>query len=98
MSEQSLAANEILVSITSLVDETQSIRNNAMDQKRRNDSVRGDVAANTRNFKEIAEATDEQRKGGVKILESIADLRKIEVQNSELAKTLSQLVEGFKLE
>jgi methyl-accepting chemotaxis protein len=98
MSEQSLAANEILASITSLVDETQSIKNNAMDQKRRNDVVRGEVASNTNNFREIAEATAAQKADGQKILKSLADLRKIEAQNTELAKKLKELVEGFKLE
>lgn len=98
MSEQSLAANEILVSITSLVDETQSIRNNAMEQKRHNDIVRGEVASNTSNFREIAEATAAQKADGEKILKSLADLRKIEAQNSELAKKLKELAEGFKLE
>jgi methyl-accepting chemotaxis protein len=98
MSEQSLASNEILVSITSLVDETQSIRNNAMEQKRRNDVVHGEVVSNTGNFREIAEATAAQRADGERILKSLADLRKIEAQNTELAKKLKELVEGFKLE
>jgi methyl-accepting chemotaxis protein len=97
MTEQSIAANEILDSITSLVEETQSIRNNAIEQKRRNDTVRVEVDRNTQSIREIAKAAADQTDDGKRILDAIENLKKVEAQNADLAKKLSDLVEGFNL-
>jgi len=97
MTEQSLAANEILGSINSLVEETRSIRNNAIEQKRRNDTVRGTVDANTVNMREIAKATRDQSESSKKLLAALEDLKAIEAQNAERALLLKGIVEGFKL-
>jgi methyl-accepting chemotaxis protein len=97
MTEQSLAANEILDSISSLVEETQSIRNNAIEQKRRNDTVRAEVDRNTQSIREIAKAAADQTDDGNRILAAIENLKKVEAQNAALAKKLSDLVEGFNL-
>ncbi len=98
MNEQSLAANEILDAITKLVEETQNIRNNAMEQKRRNDSVRVDVEANTKNMQEIASVTDGQTDIAHNILKAISDLKKIEEKNAEVSDALSALVNKYKLD
>jgi methyl-accepting chemotaxis protein len=97
MTEQSLAANDILQSITNLVDETQSIKNNAIEQKRRNDVVRGSVDRNTESMREIAQVTKNQTEEARMILKSISDLKTIEAQNAEMAQKLASLVNGFKL-
>ena len=97
MTEQSIAANEILDSISSLVEETQSIRNNAIEQKRRNDTVRVEVDRNTQSIREIAKAAADQTDDGKRILDAIENLKKVEAQNAALAKKLSDLVEGFNL-
>jgi methyl-accepting chemotaxis protein len=97
MTEQSLAANDILQSITSLVEETQSIKNNAIEQKRRNDIVRGSVDRNTEGMREIAQVTKHQSDEAQMILKSISDLKAIEAKNAEMARKLASLVGGFTL-
>lgn len=97
MTEQSIAANEILDSISNLVEETQSIRNNAIEQKRRNDTVRVEVDRNTQSIREIAKAAADQTDDGCRILDAIENLKKVEAQNAALAKKLNDLVEGFNL-
>ena len=97
MTEQNIASNEILDSISSLVEETRSIRNNAIEQKRRNDTVRVEVDSNTQSVREIAKAAADQTDDGKLILDAIENLKKVETQNAALAKKLSDLVEGFNL-
>lgn len=98
MAEQSSAANEILGSITHLVSDTQSIRNNVYEQKRRTDLVRVDVDHNTQTFREIARATKTQSESTQQILASLSDLKEIEDKNAGNAQALNRMVEGFKLE
>ena len=80
-----------------LVEETRYIKNNAMEQKRRNDNVHDEVRRNTENMQKIAAVAKEQSEEGQKIVKAIGDLRKIETQSMDLSKRLSTLVEGFRL-
>ena len=97
MNEQNVASADILESMEKLVEETRSIKNNAMEQKRRNDNVHDEVTRNTQNMHNIATIAKEEAEEGQKIVKSIADLRKIESQSGDLSKRLNNLVEGFKL-
>lgn len=97
MNEQNRSSAGILESMEKLVEETRYIKNNAMEQKRRNDNVHDEVRRNTENMQKIAAVAKEQSAEGQKIVKAIADLRKIETQSMNLAKRLSTLVEGFNL-
>ncbi len=97
MAEQNIAATEILDSIGNLVNETQSIRQNALEQKERNAGIRQEVDHITEAFTEIVGATEEQIEGSQRILHAVADLVKIEQKNREIAEKLKELVEGFNL-
>ncbi|HUW70323.1 MAG TPA: HAMP domain-containing methyl-accepting chemotaxis protein [bacterium] len=97
MSEQNVAATEILDSIGNLVNETQSIRQNALEQKDRNLGIRSEVANITNIFSEIVSATEEQTEGGKRILGAISNLVEIERKNADIANRLKFLVEGFRI-
>jgi methyl-accepting chemotaxis protein len=98
MSEQNMAAKEILSAITSLVNETQSIKETARVQKDKNAAMRGSIQKITDAFSEIALATKEQVVGNDEIVKAVMNLSRIADENDQRVVELRALVDGFKLE
>lgn len=97
MRAQSDAAGVILGSIGKLTEETRWIKDNAMEQKRRNDTVRKDVEANTTELREIATLAESQADDGEKILIAVEELRATQQKSVEMATLLKNLVGGYRL-
>jgi methyl-accepting chemotaxis protein len=98
MNAQSDAAKLILESTGKLTEETRWIKDNAMEQKRRNDTVRADVESNTSELRGIATLTKEQADDGKQILKAVGDLRSTQQKSEAMAIRLKELVYGYCLE
>ncbi len=95
MDEQTEGTSQILDSMSSLVEATDSIRDVVDKQKTRNSEMSDAIQNLVQSFQEIQHATSEQNTGTDKIVDSVNELRTISEENSEVVVRLNQLLRNF---
>jgi methyl-accepting chemotaxis protein len=95
MQEQSVGAQQIVAAITSVVEATHAIRSQTSSQQEQNETIRMTVENLVKVSAEINQSAAEQSQGNQAILESVYAVLQNASRNSEVVKSLNEILGGF---
>ncbi|MDC7124729.1 MAG: methyl-accepting chemotaxis protein [Spirochaetales bacterium] len=97
MKEQAAGANEVLKSVHSLVDASNSINRLSEDQQKNNTIMKDNLKQTVNAFSEVQSATSELEEGNKEILRGIDNLKEVIARNNDVVAMLQKEIEGFKI-
>jgi methyl-accepting chemotaxis protein len=97
MQEQAAGANEVLNSIHSLVEASNSINKLSEDQQQNNDVMKENLERTVNAFIEVQSATSELAEGNGEIMNGIDDLKQVIMKNEDVVAALQNELSGYKL-
>ena len=97
MQEQSAGANEVLSSISSLVEASATINRLSEEQHQNNDIMKQNLENTVNAFSQVQSATAELELGNREILSGIEDLKDVINNNGHVVDALQQELKGFKI-
>ncbi|MBI9106206.1 MAG: hypothetical protein JEZ04_05625 [Spirochaetales bacterium] len=97
MQEQAAGANEVLNSIHSLVEASNSINKLSEDQQHNNEIMKENLEQTVNAFTEVQSATSELSLGNTEILNGIDELKQVIMKNDEVVASLQKELGGYKI-
>lgn len=98
MKEQNAGTTEILQSITSLVESTQTINEVVNTQRERSEAMKQSVTLLIHAFSEIQSATTQQASDNTEIAASVEHMERVAAENQQVVDRLRSVLERYSLQ